>query len=270
MGDASRHWQEQLDRWAIPPHITSVVAESPWSPPTTVLVRRADSSIADPGGESWRRAVEALPGLVLDVGSGAGAASLPLVGHATELVAVDTSRAMLFELLDRAKRLGLPARTIPGLWPDIADEVPVADVVVCHHVLYNVANLAAFATALASHARRRVVLELTPTHPMHPLNPLWTSLHGLDRPDGPLWTDALEVLRDLGLNPQAHLWPRPPRQPYASFGELLATTRRRLCLTPDRDPELAAALIDLGVDPDQPRDLGPVVDELVTIWWDIP
>lgn len=269
MGDASGHWREQLDRWAIPERITSTVTESPWTPPAAVLVRRADSSIAHPAGESWRRAVEALPGTVLDVGSGPGAASLPLVGHATGLVAVDNSRAMLFELADRAKRLRLPARTIAGRWPDIAAEVPTADVVVCHHVVYNVPDLAAFAAALSTHAHRRVVLELSPAHPMQPLNPLWTTLHGIDRPDGPLWTDAMEVLRELGLDPRSQLWPRPPRQPYTSFSELIATTRRRLCLTPDRDPDLAAALIELGVDPQQPRDLGPPADELVTIWWDV-
>ena len=151
---------------------------------------------------------------------------------------------------------------------DPAADLTPADVVVCHHVFYNAADLDDFAAALSSHARRRVVVELTPAHPMRPLNPLWSKLHALERPDGPHWMDALAVLRELGLDPHAWRWPRPPRHPYASFADLVATTRRRLCLPAERDRELAAALLEQGVDPRQPRDLG-TEEELVTIWWDV-
>jgi SAM-dependent methyltransferase len=265
-GDAIRRWRELLAAWAIPERITAAVVDSPWTPPTAVFARRADAS--RPGGESWRRAVRALPGTLLDVGSGAGAASLPLARHVTHLTAVDASAAMLSALDDRAARVSVPTRTIVGRWPDIADEVPPSDVVVCHHVFYNAPDLDRFAAALSEHARRRVVVELSPAHPMRPLNPLWSRLHGLTRPDGPTWMDAIQVLRELGLDPGATLWPRPPREAYASFADLIATTRRRLCLPADRDDELASALIDLGVDPARPQDLG-TESELVTIWWDV-
>jgi hypothetical protein len=45
-------------------------------------------------------------------------------------------------------------------------------VAVCHHVVYNVGNLAKFLTALDGHAERRVVLELTDRHPQSDLSPL--------------------------------------------------------------------------------------------------
>jgi hypothetical protein len=142
----------------------------------------------------------------------------------------------------------------------------VADVVVCHHVFYNVAPLDAFAAALTDHARRRVVVELTATHPLRTLNPLWKRLHDLDRPDGPTADDAAAVLREIGIDPHVERWRRGPRPPYPSLADLVAITRRRLCLPPERDDEVAAALIEFGVDPDHPRDLS--ADEVVTLWWD--
>jgi SAM-dependent methyltransferase len=266
MGRALRHWRDQLDAWAIPHSITSAVADSPWTVPTAVFARRADAARRD--GESWRRAMQALPGSVLDVGAGAGAASLPLARRTTHLTAVDESTKMLSALVDRAIERNLSIRTVVGRWPDVADKIAPVDLVVCHHVFYNAPDLDAFATALSSHARRRVVVELSPAHPMRPLNPLWTALHGIERPDGPTWTDALEVLRELGIDARATSWPRPPRPPYDSLADLVATTRRRVCLPPERDGELAEALVRLGVDPEHPRDLG-TAEELVTIWWDV-
>jgi len=271
MGDAALRWRERLATWAIPEHITAAVTESPWVMPTEVFARRADDYVAAPAGRSWERAAQALvpPGTVLDVGAGAGAASLPLAPRATDLIAVDSNASMLDALRERASRLGLTTRTILGRWPDVAADAPTADVVVCHHVFYNAPDLDAFAAALQEHARRRVVVELPVTHPMSPLNPLWKALHGIDRPTEPTVSDAVAVLREIGIAPHEERWPRPRRPEYGSFDDLVAVTRTRLCLPPDRSGELAQALIGLGVDPAHPRDLGSPGDELVTLWWDI-
>jgi len=67
--------------------------------------------------------------------------------------------------------------------------------VTCHHVLYNVAELGPFVTALTSHARRLVVVELTARHPLTALNPLWERFHGLVRPNVPTACDALACWR---------------------------------------------------------------------------
>lgn len=267
---AANRWREQLAAWALPERITDAVTASPWTCPTEVFARRADHYVATPVGTSYERAAEALRpgGTVLDVGAGAGAASLPLAPWTTGLTAVDTHAGMLAALTERAMRLGVSVRTIEGRWPDVADQAPTVDVVVCHHVAYNVAGLAEFATALTGHARRRVVLELTEAHPLRVLNPLWLRLHGLERPSGPTAEDAVAVLREAGIAPHEERWLRPPRPEYGSFDELLAATRRRLCLPPERDGELTRALLDLGVDPEHPRDLGASGDDLVTLWWD--
>jgi SAM-dependent methyltransferase len=183
---------------------------------------------------------------VLDVGAGGGAASLPLARAAGRLVAVDESPGMVASFLDAAAAAGVPAEAVAGRWPDVAAEVPAADVVVCHHVLYNVADLAPFADALTGHARRRVVVELTGRHPLVGLGPLWRRFHGLDRPAGPTADDAQAALAALGLQVARQDWEDGDRLGFEDFGELVAFTRRRLCLPADRDPEVAEALLEAG------------------------
>jgi SAM-dependent methyltransferase len=242
MDEAGQRWREQLAAWAIPAYLTEAVDESPWIMPVEDFVRRARRYAEHPVGASYARAVEALgePGSVLDVGAGAGAASLPLsrTGRVTELIAVDSLPEMLDALRDNASG---PVRTITGRWPDVAPDTPVADVVVCHHVFYNVSELADFAAALTDHARRRVVVELTEAHPLVVLNPLWTVLHGLARPTGPTVADAVAVLRDAGLAPNDEWWDDP--EPDADVTDsAVESTRRRLCLPPDRRDDVAAAM----------------------------
>lgn len=242
--------------------------------PRRVFARRTDEQLADPGGPSYERAAEALPdgGSVLDVGAGTGAASLPLAvrprGRAGSVVAVDTEASMLDTLAERARDLGVEVHSFVGRWPDVAGEVPAADVVVCHNVLYNVPDIEPFVRALTTHARRRVVVQLTARHPLTALNSLWEHFHGLRRPERPTAADAVSLLRALDLRPYDETWTYSQGQSYDSFDDLVDVTRRRLCLPPERAGELADALRDLGIDPAAPRDLGPVTREAVTVWWD--
>ena len=80
-----------LESWAIPPEILASSPESPWVLPRQLFTRRAELRLEAPSSPSSRRAWEALdpPGSVLDVGTGAGAACLPLAARATALTAVD-------------------------------------------------------------------------------------------------------------------------------------------------------------------------------------
>jgi SAM-dependent methyltransferase len=238
---AAERWAAELAAWAIPPEILAAAPESPWGfPPALFRAPEDDVGAATP---SRRRALEALtPGAaVLDVGAGGGAASIPLCPPAGRLVAVDESAAMLASLAGRAEELGVRHEEVQGRWPDVAPAVPAADVVVCHHVFYNVPDLDAFALALTDHARRRVVVELTATHPLTAQRGLWRHFHGIDRPDGPTADDALAVLQEAGLDVVAERFTVPPR-PQPDRAEWVAFVRRRLCLSPDRDAELDSLL----------------------------
>jgi len=240
----------------------------PWGLPVARFAGRADRAISEPSGASFEEAVEALRGeggSVLDVGAGAGAGSLPLASLATELTAVDGSPEMLAAFAERAEALGASYTLVQGSWPGVAPQVPVHDVVVAHHVVYNVPAIVPFLRALTDHAGRRVVLELPPNHPMSWLTPLWERFHGISRPTSPTADDLVAVLEELrvpGL--VVRTWNRyDPAAADGSDSEDLADraalVTQRLCLPAEREPEVAAALRQM--DDGYHR-------EVVTLAWD--
>lgn len=268
MAEAAERWRRELAAWAIPDEILAAAEESPWVLPPGLFARRAQVAADAPQGTSYEQALEALepPGSVLDVGPGGGAASLPLAERTTHLSGVDTDEQMLQQFAASAARRGLPCDLFLGRWPDIADQVPPADVVVCHHVLYNVPDLAEFATQLTAHARRRVVVELTAAHPLVRLNALWRRFHNVERPEGPTAEDALAVLREAGIHVRAERWHRADATTYVSFDELVDMTRQRLCLPRSRAGELESVLRAMGADESHPE-LGASGRDLVTACW---
>ena len=130
---------------------------------------------------------------------------------------------------------------------------------VCHHVAYNVADLAGFATALTEHAARRVVLEITAVHPMAWMTPYWEALHGLPQPEEPTAADALAVLAELGLDVHQQRWQRAVQMIGETGDDAERRIARRLCLPAERLPELRSVLADLPP---------PNVRDVVTLWWD--
>jgi SAM-dependent methyltransferase len=263
---AAGRWKDALAGWAIPEEILNSSPESPWGFPVELFASRADV-VWNQLTPSNERALEALPpgGSVLDVGCGAGAASLRLVPPAGLLVGVDESPGMLAAFAERAQGAGVAATLVNGRWPDVADEAPAADVVVCHHVFYNAQDLLPFARRLTDHARRRVVVELTARHPMSNESFLWKRFHGIDRPTRPVADDAQEVLREAGLDPLRQDWEAPGGGGFETLPKMVAFLRRRLCLPADRDPEIAEAIEGFVVR--RPEGFGFPSRPVVTLWW---
>jgi len=272
-GPAARSWGQALQSWAVPDTILARAGRSPWGHPVARFAARADAEVAAPSGPSFERAVAALeaveeatgrPGSVLDVGAGAGAASLPLIPWAGSVTAVDTMPEMLSAFSERAARLVDPAgppvavEAVLGAWPDVAGTVAVADVVVCHHVLFNVADVVPFLAALTSAARERVVVEVPPLHPLSWMNSLWVHFHGLHRPDRPSADDLVAVLHEQGVRAlTVDRWVRAEAETL-SPAERVALVTRQLCLPVQREPEVAAELANLP---------GTRMRRLVTLTW---
>lgn len=245
---------------AIPDQILAAAPESPFGFAVKAFDRLARAAMTKQT-PSRARAHEALPdgGTVLDVGCGGGAASLSLAPRLGTAIGVDQQQDMLAAFAARASERGVAHREIQGRWPDVADETPDADVVACHHVFYNVQDLGPFVHALTSHARRRVVAEVTAEHPLAWLRPLWERFHDLDRPAGPTAGDAVAALRWMGLDVAIEHWEEP--SPWLDFfDELVPFVRRYLCLPASREADIHAALQELGL-PNERR-------YHATLWWD--
>lgn len=255
--NAARRWADALDAWAIPESILSQAPESPWIHPPA-LFTLPDEIAATP---SHIRAREAMPeaGSVLDVGCGGGVAAFAVVPPAAQVIGVDHQQEMLDMVQATATQRGVAATAIFGDWPAVADQTPTADVVTCHHVVYNVRGIVPFLQQLHSHARHRVVIEMPQQHPLSGMASAWRHFWNLERPTTPTPHDLMEVLHEMGIAAHLELWDgesvrRIDPELEAHF------LRIRLCLPEEREPEVRAFLE--AAPPPGPR-------ALATIWWDV-
>jgi SAM-dependent methyltransferase len=258
---AAERWTVDLAAWRIPDEIIAAAPQSPWIHPVT-LFDAEDGPTPDSHSHATARERLDEQGSVLDVGCGGGRAAFAVAPPAAVVTGVDHQQAMLDAFAAAAVRRGLQHHEVLGDWPEVAPRTPEADVVVCHHVTYNVADLGAFVVALDTHARRRVVLELPQRHPLADMAPLWQRFWNLERPTAPTAQDAAEVIRECGFAAQIREWEEDPGTRALSHVPLeqqVEFMRIRLCLTPERDAEIAEVMAQL---PDTPR-------RLATIWWDV-
>ena len=207
---------------------------------------KADSRDAsDPLLERIRRELHPSCTL-LDVGAGAGRLCLPLSSACRQVVAVEPSPSMVQVLNQQASDLAIRnVSVVEASWEDaVADP---ADIVLCCHVLYVVKEIAGFVRKLASHARETVLVVLFDSSPQASIYPLWKRVHGEDRLSLPALPEFLQVLSELGIDPQVDMLPPQQARGFDSQDQALEELARRLYLAPGSREmaDLEAMLPDL-------------------------
>jgi SAM-dependent methyltransferase len=251
------YWRESLAAWSIPQEILNSAPENPWiHPPVMFQIPDViDDSI------SHQRAREVLQSgdSILDIGCGGGIAAFAVVPPASHVIGVDHQKEMLEMFAENARVREVTSETFEGFWPDIESDVPQADVVSTHHVVYNVPQIEGFLLALNSHARKRVIIEMPQRHPLTTATPLWKHFWNLDRPINPTPEDLIKVLKGLNINAHLELWDGSMRTE-SDLESQAHFSRIRLCLPESREPEVLEFLRE------QPK---IAIRNLATIWWDV-
>lgn len=148
---------------------------------------------------------------VIDAGAGFGRHAVPLAARVEWVTAVEPSEGML-ALLQPAPNMTV----IASSWED-AEPAP-ADLVVCSHVLYGVADPVAFIEKLERAARERVFVVMREGQPALPAEEAWAELAG-GRTPMPEFRDLLAVLAEMGVDPEVGRWSHPATRAYATLPE---------------------------------------------------
>jgi SAM-dependent methyltransferase len=250
-------WRAALEKWSIPQEILDQAPESPWIHPPALF--DIPEQIEDSISHQRAREVVDSGSVILDVGCGGGIASFALTPPSKNVIGLDHQSEMLKMYSKNALIRGVTSHVFEGFWPQAANEIPKADVVVCHHVLYNVHDIEDFLLELNNHARSRVVIEIPQSHPLSTSNDLWLHFWNLPRPHGPAPDLLMEVLRELKINAHIELWEGSMRSE-VNLNELAQYSRIRLCLNPDKEKEILEYLSSRPISRQR---------ALATIWWDV-
>jgi SAM-dependent methyltransferase len=155
---------------------------------------------------------------LIDVGAGTGRHATPLAGRLEWVIAVEPSDGMRAQIPPRDNMT-----VIASTWED-ADVAP-ADLVICSHVLYGVADPMPFIDKLQRSARERVFVMMRETDLPHPAAALRKELAGHEGPRLPRFSELFMLLMQMGVAPDVEFIRYPIVTRYASMDEALADSR---------------------------------------------
>ena len=156
---------------------------------------------------------------LIDVGAGTGRHATPLAERLEWVTAVEPSEGM---------RSHIPPRdnmTVVGsTWEDA--EVTPADLVICCHVMYGVAEPAPFLAKMNACARERVFVMMRESDLPHPGAVLRRRLIGEEGPRLPRFSELFMLLLQMGIAPDVHYVRYPMVNRYAGMEEALEDSRQ--------------------------------------------
>ena len=155
---------------------------------------------------------------LIDAGAGTGRHAVPLSERLEWVTAVEPSEGM---------RSMIPPKdnmtVIASTWEDA--EVAPADLVICCHVLYGVADVELFVAKLDRCARERVFIMLRESDMPHPASAIRKRLRGDDGRPMPRFSDLFMLLIQMGIAPDVKFLKYQNVTRYANFDEALVDAR---------------------------------------------
>jgi SAM-dependent methyltransferase len=186
---------------------------------------------------------------VLDVGGGAGRFALPLALRCRRVTVVEPSQSMVEGLRDLASASNIRNVTvIQQRWEDAVTSP--ADIVLCAHALYSIAELEPFLRKLISHARQKVLLPTFMVPPASRYAPFWRWVYGEDREKLPGAPELVNVLWELGALPDVEMFAPESLWPLKDWKQALLTLRQRLFIKAgsEQDQRLQEGMRELLID----------------------
>jgi SAM-dependent methyltransferase len=151
---------------------------------------------------------------LIDVGAGSGRHAVPLAERLEWVTAVEPSEGMRAQIPHRDNMT-----VVASTWQDAA--VAPADLLICSHVLYGVADPVSFIVKMEASARERLFIMLRES-PMAHLGALVRVRLLGEEPRLPRFSDLFMLLMQMGIAPDVKFTSYPNPQRYADLEEALA------------------------------------------------
>jgi SAM-dependent methyltransferase len=151
----------------------------------------------------------------LDIGAGGGRIAVPVAQRVQAVHAVEPSEAMREVMAASSEEAGVTNLEVHDLrWPPPEEAVlPVADVSVASHVLYDQQDLRGFLGAMEARTRRTCIVVIGDRAPSGAFEPLWSELYGEAPCLLPARRELLAVLGALDRPFDVRTLPRAEREP---------------------------------------------------------
>jgi len=155
---------------------------------------------------------------LIDVGAGTGRHAVPLAERLEWVTAVEPSEGMRSHIAARDN-----ITVIASSWEDA--EVAPADLVICSHVLYGIADPVPFVTKLERSARERVFVMMRESDLPHPAAEVRRRLQQDEQARLPRFSELFMLLLQMGIAPDVDFLRYPITTRYSDIEEAVVDVR---------------------------------------------